>query len=340
MTNIHLCSVSKTFLDNVVLEGVSLDVRVGETMALLGPSGCGKTTLLRLIAGFERPEKGEISIGSLVVDSSDKFVPPENRRVGYVPQEGSLFPHLTVAGNIGYGLSNRREKAARTQEMLHLIGLEDSARKYPRELSGGQQQRVALARALAPRPSLILLDEPFSALDLELRRRMSAEVMDLLRNLGTTTILVTHNPAEAFLAADRIAVMQSGKVLQYGTPEEVYWRPVSRETAQLTGNAVFLDGKICGDFAETVLGRLPLTQNTVPDGRAATIFLRPEQIQISSDGKGTCAIVHDRQFLGNHSVLTVSVDGFRLALEVRKPVSDSTVFLRVDGGCCCYRLAA
>jgi iron(III) transport system ATP-binding protein len=169
---------------------------------------------------------------------------------------------------------------------------------------------------------------------------MSAEVMDLLRNLGTTTILVTHNPAEAFLAADRIAVMQSGKVLQYGTPEEVYWRPVSRETAQLTGNAVFLDGKICGDFAETVLGRLPLTQNTVPDGRAATIFLRPEQIQISSDGKGTCAIVHDRQFLGNHTVLTVSVDGFRLALEVRKPVSDSTVFLRVDGGCCCYRLAA
>ncbi|KAB2655189.1 ABC transporter ATP-binding protein [Brucella tritici] len=336
MTNIHLCSVTKTFLDNVVLEGVSLDVRVGETMALLGPSGCGKTTLLRLIAGFERPDEGNISIGPVVVDSSDRFVPAENRHVGYVPQEGSLFPHLTVAGNIGYGVRKGTERIARTKEMLHLIGLEDSADKYPRQLSGGQQQRVALARALAPRPSLILLDEPFSALDIELRRRMSAEVMDLLRNLGTTTLLVTHDPAEAFSAADRVAVMQRGRVLQCGSPEEVYWKPASREAALLTGNAIFLEGKIWGDHAETVLGRIPIAENTVSDGTAATVFLRPEQIQISSDGKGALAIVHSTQFLGKHTGLTVSVDGFQLNLEVRKPVSDPTVLLHVDGVCRCY----
>jgi iron(III) transport system ATP-binding protein len=291
---------------------------------------------LRLIAGFERADEGVITIGPLVMDASDRFVPPENRHVGYVPQEGTLFPHLTVAGNIGYGVRNRQERTARTREMLNLTGLGDFADKYPRELSGGQQQRVALARALAPRPSLILLDEPFSALDLELRRRMSAEVMDLLKKLGTTTILVTHDPAEAFLAADRIAVMQSGKVLQCGSPEEVYWKPVSREAAQLTGKAIFLDGRIDGNHAETLLGRLPVVEKAVPDGNLATIFLRPEQIRISSDGKGTCAIVHVSQFVGNHSVVTVSVNGFRLALEVRKPVSDSTVFLHVDGGCCCF----
>jgi iron(III) transport system ATP-binding protein len=226
------------------LRGADLDVAEGTLTAVLGPSGCGKTTLLRALAGLERPDAGSIVVGDRTVDGPGTHVPPEKRRIGLVPQEGALFPHLDVAGNLAFGLRQlgRADRAARIDELLEMIGLAGYGDRRPHELSGGQQQRVAVARALAPAPVAVLLDEPFSALDASLRASLRDEVADTLRAAGTTAVLVTHDQTEALTMADAVAVMRDGAILQVGSPTEVYRRPVDLWAARFLGEVVELPG--------------------------------------------------------------------------------------------------
>jgi iron(III) transport system ATP-binding protein len=331
MIGIELHSIVKAYHGQPVLRGVDLDVPDGSVLALLGPSGCGKTTLLRLIAGFERADGGEIRLGPTTVEANGRFVPPERRHVGYVPQEGALFPHLRVAGNVGYGLPRRERKGPRVRDVLHLVGLAELGSRYPHELSGGQQQRAALARALAPDPALILLDEPFNALDLDQRRRMSEEVVALLRRAGTTAVLVTHDPAEAFAAADLVAVMHDGAVLQCGAPADVYGAPANAAVARLTGATVFLDGVMRGGKAETVVGIVPVASPAPDDGRRVTLLLRPEQLHLVEAPAGRAATILERHFRGSHTVLLVAVDGLRLNVRAEQPPADPIVHLEVRG---------
>jgi iron(III) transport system ATP-binding protein len=265
------------------------------------------------------------------VEANGRFVPPERRHVGYVPQEGALFPHLRVAGNVGYGLPRRERNGPRVREVLHLVGLAELGSRYPHELSGGQQQRAALARALAPDPALILLDEPFNALDLDQRHRMSEEVVALLRRAGTTAVLVTHDPAEAFAAADLVAVMHDGSVLQCGTPADVYGTPASAAVARLTGATVFLDGAMRGGRVETVVGILPVAGPSPDDGRRVKVLLRPEQLGLVEAPAGRMAMVLERHFRGSHTALLVAIDGLRLNVRVEQPPGDPTVSIEVRG---------
>ncbi|MFC5067855.1 ABC transporter ATP-binding protein [Flaviflagellibacter deserti] len=330
--HLRISGVSKSFPTRQVLHGIDLDVPRGTVLALLGPSGSGKSTLLRLIAGFERVDAGEIVIDGGVVASTRTFVPPEKRRVGYVPQDGALFPHLTVRGNVGYGLPRAERKSKRVDEMLSLVGLDEFADRYPRELSGGQQQRVALARALAPASGLILLDEPFNALDLELRRTVSEEVIALLRQTGTTAIFVTHDPGEAFGAADLVAVMQDGRIMQCDTPSEVYGSPENAVVARLTGTANLLEGVVRGSVIETPLGTFEV-RNGVLDGRAVAM-LRPEQIAIG--GSGVEAKVIARRFRGDHTTLVVQGQDFTATVRAPGHVAGDIVRLSADCDCVAF----
>jgi iron(III) transport system ATP-binding protein len=335
MTSVSIKSVFKSFRSQMVLRKVSLEVPDRAVLALLGPSGCGKTTLLRLIAGFERADSGEIVLGGNLVEGSGRAVPPEKRRVGYVPQEGSLFPHLTLADNIAYGLPRRERKGSRAREMLDLIGLTPLAGRYPHQISGGEQQRIALARALAPEPSLILLDEPFNALDLDLRRDMSKDVIALLRQTGTTAIFVTHDPAEAFAAADLVAVMQNGHIAQCAAPEAIYRTPANQAIARLSGAAIFIEGTVHRDAIATPLGMLPLLRHNNGATRA-TAMLRPEQIVLGNDTGSREATVVDRHFRGDHTMLTVACDGIRMKIRAPNYTGEQTVHLRVLGGCVAF----
>ncbi|HEU0229516.1 MAG TPA: ABC transporter ATP-binding protein [Burkholderiaceae bacterium] len=340
MSRIHVDQVDKSYEGNTVLHGVSLDIDDGSVVALLGPSGCGKTTLLRLLAGFDWVDSGTIRLDDRVVAAPTLHVPPERRGVGYVPQEGALFPHLDVQGNVRYGLSGRADWRARVGEVLALTGLSGLERRYPHELSGGQQQRVALARALAPRPALILLDEPFNALDLDLRRGMCEDVITLLRKTGTTTVLVTHDPAEAFAVSDRIAVMHEGRIMQCAEPDVVYWRPASAPVARLTGSVVFLDGTVNDGHVETPVGPVPLYPSRAMPAGSACAMLRPEQITLGPPGRGIRARVAKRTFHGDHVLLGVVVDGL-LELNLRMtswaaPASGSEIFLSVHGSCVAF----
>lgn len=318
MKGINLTNLYKSFGTVEVLKGIDLFLPKGEVLALLGPSGCGKTTLLRLIAGFDPINSGEIHFNEQLVASSDYFLPPEKRRIGYVPQEGALFPHLTVAGNLAYGLAKNSAAKQRVQEVLELVGLEDFAQRYPYELSGGQQQRVALARALAPKPEVVLLDEPFNALDLELRRSMCEEVVDLLRQTDTSAILVTHDPGEAFAVSDQLAVMLNGQIMQAANPEEVYWQPASAEVAQLTGDAFFLPAKFADTSSlMTCLGKVevyPAQQAALAKlarGSQVQLALRPEQLvwqtQAAANSMAKPAKVVRRSFRGDHTLVEVEL---------------------------------
>jgi iron(III) transport system ATP-binding protein len=277
------------------LADASLCVERGELVALLGPSGCGKTTLLRLIAGFEAPDAGEILIEERTVAAAGTWVPPERRRVGMVFQDYALFPHLTVAENVGFGVP-RRLRARRMPELLELVGLVGLERRYPHELSGGQQQRVALARAIAPEPSVILLDEPWSNIDPLLRSAMRADLAAILERVGITVVLVTHDREEAFSLADRIAVMRAGTVVQEGTPEQLYLAPADRWTAEFVGAANFVAGRLDGDLVETLLGRFPVTgRNGATD---VDVLIRPELLELAPDPSAPAEVV-GREFRGH-----------------------------------------
>jgi len=305
---ILLEGVTKRFGDTVAVGDAGLCVERGEVVALLGPSGCGKTTLLRLIAGFEEPDAGTVRLDHTHVAGRGAWVPPERRRTGMVFQDYALFPHLTAAENVGFGLS-RRERAAKVPMLLALVDLCGLGARYPHELSGGQQQRVALARALAPAPELILLDEPWSNVDSRLRTELRDEVTSILRPLGVTVVLVTHDREEAFSLADRIALMRDGRVVQEGSPEELYLAPATRWVAEFVGAGNFLTGVVEGGRVQTPLGSFPTNGATAAS--AVQVLVRPEQLELEPDPSGPAQVVA-REFRGHDVFYRVLLDGVAL----------------------------
>ena len=298
---IRLLSVTKRFGAVTAVDDASLVLHRGQILALLGPSGCGKTTTLRLLAGFDVPDEGSIEIGGRVVVGGGSVVPPERRRVGMVFQDYALFPHLDVAGNVGYGLPRDPGREARVDEMLALVGLDGLRHRMPHELSGGQQQRVALARALAPRPEVVLLDEPFSNLDATLRVRVRGEVRQILGAVGATAVFVTHDQEEALSLADQVAVMMEGRIVQVARPEQLYHHPATREVATFVGDADFLPGEMAGDGVWCELGLLRTRGGA--DGRVE-VMLRPEYLDLVPDEKSPCRVVR-REFFGHDQLFTV-----------------------------------
>lgn len=336
------------------LRGVDLEAAPGKLTAILGSSGCGKTTLLRVIAGFERPDDGEVRLGGRLLASSDTYVSPERRGIAIVPQEGALFPHLRVAQNVAYGLTTgrisdlsgaaRRARRSRVEELLELVGLPGYGQRRPDELSGGQQQRVALARALAPEPAVVLLDEPFSALDAALRVELREEVRDLLRGIGTTAILVTHDQQEALSLADHVAVMRDGRVVQAGSPYAVYSAPVDQETATFLGEAVLLPArftahpKFRGPCVDCALGCIAVrTSGAAALSGECMVMLRPEQLELAETG--IPARVEGSSFFGHDTVvrLRLGSDGQGIPVRVRvrghaRPTIGELVAVRVVPG--------
>ena len=293
--------------DLPALDNLSLNAEPGEIIALLGPSGSGKTTALRLIAGFERPDSGVMRIGGNLMADPRTFVPPEERGVGMVFQEYALFPHLTVEANIAFGLRklDALTRTQRVQGMLETVGLAPFAHRYPHELSGGQQQRVALARALAPRPAILLLDEPFSNLDADLMTQMHLEVYTILRELGTTAIFVTHDQQEAFMIADRVGILNQGRLEQIGRPEEIYHQPATRFVARFVGKADFLPGRVTEEGITTEIGNLSNIPG-FPHGAQVDVMIRPDHIELLPDPAGN-AMVLSRQFRGPDNFVVVQL---------------------------------
>jgi iron(III) transport system ATP-binding protein len=278
MSFLEFHSIEKRYGPVAALSGVDLAVEAGSRTAIVGPSGCGKTTLLRLIAGFEAPDSGRIELAGKVLAQDGGCVPAHQRSIGLVAQDGALFPHLTIADNIGFGI-NRHEagREARITELAYIVGLDKAIlKRRPHELSGGQQQRVALARAMAVKPRLMLLDEPFSALDTGLRVSMRKAVAELLEAAGIATILVTHDQAEALSFADQVAVMRDGRFSQVGTPRELYLRPKNRMVAEFLGDAIILPASLRDGFAQCTLGRIEVETKEARDN--ARVMLRPEQL--------------------------------------------------------------
>ena len=286
----------KSFGDQIVVDDLSAAVAPGEILTLLGPSGCGKTTTLRLIAGLETLDQGEITIAGQVVNSGRKHVPTEKRRIGMVFQDYAIFPHLSVGKNVAFGLPRGKGQAERVAEFLKIVGLAGMGERMPHELSGGQQQRVALARALAPSPAVLLMDEPFSNLDAALRVQMREEVRQLLVDAGITAIFVTHDQEEALFMGDRVAVMHHGRIEQLATPEEIFHRPQTRFVAEFIGQTDFLPGTVTADGVETPLGTLG-QRVSAPLGTPVEIALRADDIVLEADGGGNGRIL-GRQFVG------------------------------------------
>lgn len=310
MNTLELNSIHKSFGTQRALEDISLSVPTGSRTVIVGPSGSGKTTLLRMIAGFEFPDSGSLWLNGQVLVDSTHSVPAHQRLIGYVPQDGALFPHMTVSANIGFGLADKGPaRQERIAELMDSVALDSTmAKRWPHELSGGQQQRVALARALAQQPRLMLLDEPFSALDTGLRAAMRKMVARLLADAGVTTILVTHDQSEALSFADQLAVMRQGRLVQSGHPMDLYRYPDDEQTALFLGDAVVMPARIDAGWAYCDLGRIPV--NAPKKNGPAQIMLRPEQLQIGSsptDSDGCPGVVTDRDFGGNTCTLTVEL---------------------------------
>jgi iron(III) transport system ATP-binding protein len=334
--------LGKSFNGNTVLDHIDLSVRGGSTTVVVGSSGCGKTTLLRLVAGFETPDAGTITIAGRGVASPQRSVASHRRSVGYVAQDGALFPHLTVGQNVAYGLqgsARSRDVRNRVTELLETVSLDGSyASRSPHELSGGQQQRVALARALARKPVLMLLDEPFSALDTGLRASTRKAVARLLADYGVTTLLVTHDQEEALSIADQIAVMRDGRFTQVGAPQDVYRQPNDRFTAEFLGDCITLPCTVASGLAECALGLVPV-QTSISDG-PATLALRPEQLVATvvsdrdpANGVGSVVAI---EFLGHDVLLTIDPAGDIAPIVVRQhsldpPAVDAKVRIDVIG---------
>ena len=312
---LSLQSLSKSFAGQQVLSNLNLDVHEKEFLAVLGGSGSGKTTLLRLISGFDTPDSGEIRINDRVVFSKSTNVLAEERRVGFVPQDAALFPHLSVAGNIEFGLAKQSsaQKAARVAELLRLVDLVGFENRMPHELSGGQRHRVALARALAPKPDLILLDEPFSSLDAELRVRLREDVRKVIAKAGITAIMVTHDQEEALSMASRVAILRDGEFAQIGNPSEIYQSPADIEMATFLGDSVIINGVIQNEKIVTDLGLLtPL--NKVVNGATGRVAIRPENFYLQPNPNGEGEVI-GRQYFGHDALVEVKLP--KLVIQAR-----------------------
>jgi iron(III) transport system ATP-binding protein len=316
---VRATGIRKGFGPVVALAGVDLELRPRETLALLGPSGCGKTTLLRALAGLTRPDAGVIELGGTLVEGPGVFVPPERRRIGMVFQDVALFPHLSVAENVAFGIRRERDRERRVAELLELVGLPGSGAMRPHELSGGMQQRVALARALAPRPDVVLLDEPFANLDLGLRTQLRGELRRVLGATGAAALLVTHDQAEALTVADRVAVMRSGVVDQVATPEVIYAQPATPFVATFVGVANLLPAVVRGGAAVTELGPVGLVAPPPRDAAHALVVIRPEHLELAprADAPGAAhGRIAGRRFAGAELHYEVELaTGLRLWVE-------------------------
>mgnify|MGYP000013376895 FL=1 len=336
---LRLSAIGRRYGDVVAVAGVDLAVTAGTRAAIVGPSGSGKSTLLRIIAGFDAPDAGTVTLDGAILAGPGGFVPAHRRNIGIVTQDGALFPHLSVAENIAFGLPRRDpDRGARVRDLMAMVELDgDLAARAPDALSGGQQQRVALARALARRPRLMLLDEPFSALDTGLRASTRRAVAAVLAAAGVTTILVTHDQAEALSFADQVAVLRRGRLAQAGPPREIYLRPRDREVARFLGDAILMPARIVDGRADCALGRVPVH----PPGRAGVaggvreVMLRPEQIALTDPaGAGITGRVVDVEFQGAACLLDIEVGAIRVALRASAldaPAPGSAVGLVIRG---------
>ena len=311
MSSLEISHLSVSFGEKTILDDLSFSLKEGQIAALLGPSGCGKTTLLRSIAGLIKPASGTIRIGKQLVSLSSLVMPSHKRKIGYVPQDGALFPHLNIAENIGFGLDKTlftKDQISQTvKDMLQLIELQGFEKRMPNELSGGQQTRVALARALSIKPTIVLLDEPFSALDEELRGDLRSQVIELLRSRNTTAILVTHDREEALVSADVVALMREGKIIQEGSPEDVYSLPISPTIAASTGEALLLQAIQSGDGSVSYLfNNLVLHETSETIGQ---VVIRPEEIKISrsSSANSVSGRIAKINYYGHDAMIAVKV---------------------------------
>lgn len=316
-TVLDLSAITKSYGPETAVDALSMSVVDGEILALLGPSGCGKTTTLRMIAGLERADSGTLSLdGRTIADpESGVFVPPEEHDIGLVFQDFALFPHLSAAENVAFGISDRSadEREARVAELLDLVGLSDHADNYPEELSGGQKQRIALARSLAPEPDVLLLDEPLSNLDVALRVSMREEMRRIIDETGVTAIWVTHDQEEALSIADRVGVMNDGRLQQIGRPERIFERPTSRFVASFLGQAGFLTGRVDGDTVDTDIGRLDAARFPNidrPDGTTIDVLVRPDDLQVRpADESAADGRLTQRQYQGPSFIYRVETTG-------------------------------
>ncbi len=292
MTALTLKGVDKRYGPVHAVRSLDLQLDRGEVLTVVGPSGCGKSTLLRLVAGLEHSDAGVVSVDGRVVDDGRRHWPPERRKIGMVFQDHALFPHLDVAGNVAFGLAGdtRSKRSVRVAELLELVGLSGLGRRLPHELSGGEQQRVALARALAPRPAVVLLDEPFSSLDVNLRGQVRTDTLAAIRETGSAALLVTHDQTEALSLGDRIAVMRMGQVLQTGAPDQVYEHPTSRFVATFMGEADFLPATVTSDGVECEVGAVPLLVRPEGVDGVLEVMLRPHEVTLSADPASAASV--------------------------------------------------
>lgn len=328
-------NISHGFGGSEVLHNISLELAPGEIVCLLGPSGCGKTTLLRIGAGVERPKIGRVLLDGREVASPTTFVPPEKRSIGLMFQDFALFPHLTILDNVMFGLKHlpRNEAAREAQAALNRVGMTEYETAYPHMLSGGEQQRIALARAIAPRPAVLLMDEPFSGLDRRLRTEVREETLAVLKETRASALMVTHDPEEAFGMADRIALMRAGHLVQLGTPRELYSQPARASVARMFSNFNEIEVKVKAKYAQTPFGKFRAPN--LADGEAALVLIRPEAFELNPQGRGVKALVSDARFMGDVHKVGLVVEGYdkpfsALIREGAEPKIGSIVKVKID----------